>query len=109
MSECLHRNVVRWWQTDTEPPQPVFLWSCRECHQRFEPLREPAARLDSTKEAMVDPDYHWRRIDEAPLGVKVQLLTEGGVAIHGSLTAGSRAAGHFRGWTPLPKRPGWML
>lgn len=108
MTECLHRNVVRWWTKEPDT-QPVDLWSCRECDLQFEPIREQAARLDGTRSAMVDPDYHWRSIHDAPLGVKIQLLTEGGVAIHGSLTAGSRASGHFLGWTPLPKRPEWML
>lgn len=108
MTECLHRNVHRLW-TKGPDTQPVDLWTCRACNLCFEPLREQAARLDSTKEAMVDPDYRWRPIDDAPLGVKIQLLQQGGVAIHGSLTARDRSSGHYLGWTPLPKRPEWML
>lgn len=65
-------------------------------------------RLDSTKTAVVDHDYFWRPIADAPLGAKLQLLTEGGVAIHGKLTLRDRASGHYLGWTPLPKIPASM-
>ena len=62
-------------------------------------------RLDSTRTAMIDPEYFWRPIGEAPLGVKLQLLTQGGVAIHGKLTRREREEGFYLGWTPLPKIP----
>ena len=62
-------------------------------------------RLDSTKTAFVDDEYFWRPISTAPLGAKLQLLTQGGVAIHGKLNARDRASGHYLGWTPLPKIP----
>ena len=65
-------------------------------------------RLDSTKTAFVDDAYFWRPISDAPLGAKLQLLTEGGVAIHGVLTARDKASGFYVGWTPLPKRPEGM-
>lgn len=65
-------------------------------------------KLDNTKTAYVDDSYFWKPIDTAPLGAKLQLLTEGGVAIHGILTARDRASGHYRGWTPLPKIPEGM-
>lgn len=65
-------------------------------------------RLDSTRTAMVDDSYFWQPIRTAPLGVKLQLLTDGGVAIHGKLTNRDRAAGFYKGWTPLPKIPPQM-
>lgn len=45
-------------------------------------------RLDNTRTAAVDPDYYWRPIATAPLGAKLQLLTLGGVAVHGKLVRG---------------------
>ena len=33
----------------------------------------------------VDPNYHWRDMSSCPIGVKVQLLTIGGIATHGRL------------------------
>lgn len=57
------------------------------------------------KDYVVDPDYFWRPIATAPLGVKVQLLTEGGVAIHGKLNSRDIREGWYKGWTPLPKIP----
>lgn len=62
-------------------------------------------RLDSTRTAMVDDTYYWRPIDTAPLGEKLQLLTQGGVAIHGKLNRRDLTSGHYLGWTPLPKIP----
>lgn len=61
--------------------------------------------LDSTKSASVDPDYFWRPMNTCPLGVKVQLLNDGGVAVHGKWAGKDD---QWRGWTPLPKIPGWM-
>lgn len=62
-------------------------------------------RLNSSRAAMVDQDYYWRPLCDAPLGVKVQLLTGGGVAVHGKLTRRDVADAWYRGWTPLPKVP----
>lgn len=39
MSECQHIKVQRWFRTDTDPPEPVYLWACVECHRRFEPIQ----------------------------------------------------------------------
>lgn len=50
----------------------------------------------------VDPDYYWRDMVDAPLGVKVQLLNPGGVAVYGEVTANTRHL--FNGWAPLPKK-----
>ena len=54
----------------------------------------------------VDPDYHWRPMDTCPIGVKVQLLTKGGIATHGRLghTLGSSSPHEYQGWTPVPKK-----
>lgn len=62
-------------------------------------------KLDSTKEAVVDPDYYWRSMDTCPLGSKVQLLNPGGVAAYGKW-AGKEDC--WLGWAPLPKKPEWM-
>lgn len=60
---------------------------------------------NSAKDYVVDPDYYWRPISTVPLGKKVQLLTAGGVAIHGILTLKDIKEGWYKGWTPLPKIP----
>lgn len=49
--------------------------------------------------AAVDQDYFWIPIDSCPHGVKVQLLSQGGVAIHGHYYGGK----FYTHWTPLPK------
>ena len=65
-------------------------------------------RLDKTNVAAVDENYYWRPIETAPLGAKLQLLTQGGVAIHGKLNRRDRDEGFYLGWTPLPNRPEGM-
>jgi len=57
------------------------------------------------KTYVVDPDYFWRDISTCPVGRKVQLLTQGGVAVHGTLTAKDVKERWYKGWTPLPKIP----
>ena len=54
----------------------------------------------------VDPNYHWRDMSSCPIGVKIQLLTKGGIATHGRLghTLGSSSPDQYLGWTPLPKK-----
>lgn len=54
----------------------------------------------------VDHAYFWRPMATCPPGVKVQLLTTGGVAVYG--TAGPRAISYLA-WAPLPKRPLWLI
>ena len=63
-------------------------------------------RQDSSHTAIVDYEYFWRDMDSCPIGRKVQLLTTGEVAVHGSIT--NKTKGDFLGWTPLPKIPSWM-
>lgn len=53
-------------------------------------------------EVAVDPDYFWRPMDHStPRGVKLQLLSKGGVATHGQWDGKDT---FWEGWTPLPKR-----
>lgn len=53
-------------------------------------------------EVAVDPDYFWRPMDHStPRGVKLQLLSKGGVATHGQWDGRDT---FWEGWTPLPKR-----
>ena len=63
-------------------------------------------KLTSDGAAAVDQDYFWRRMESCPLGAKVLLLTDGGVAIFGNV--GTQTRRNFKGWAPLPKRPNWM-
>lgn len=64
-------------------------------------------KLTSDRAAAVDQDYYWRRMETCPLGAKVLLLNDGGVAIFGLVSTHTR--GSFKGWAPLPKKPEWML
>ena len=58
------------------------------------------ATLNRDRTVAVDPDYYWQPMRTAPLGVKVQLLGGGGVAVYGQCT---RADTFWQGWAPLPK------
>jgi hypothetical protein len=62
-------------------------------------------KITSDKVAAVDQDYFWRPLHTCPLSAKVQLLTEGGVAVYGQYAPGT---GGYVGWAPLPKKPEWM-
>ncbi len=57
--------------------------------------------LDSTHQAAVDREYHWRSMSTCPPGTKVQLLTGYGCAIYGQWNGRDTA---FEGWAPLPTR-----
>lgn len=59
-------------------------------------------KLNHTESIAVDVKYHWQSIKKAPIGVKLQLLTIGGVAVHGVLTQSNK--NHFIAFTPLPKK-----
>lgn len=50
--------------------------------------------------AAVDPDYYWRDLP-APRGVKLQLLTEQGVAVYGKWDPTDT---DIINWAPVPKR-----
>jgi hypothetical protein len=45
-------------------------------------------KITSDKAAAVDQDYFWRPLHTCPLSAKVQLLTEGGVAVYGQYSPG---------------------
>jgi hypothetical protein len=62
-------------------------------------------KITSDRAAAVDQDYFWRPLHTCPLSAKVQLLTEGGVAVYGQYSPGF---GGYLGWAPLPKKPSWM-
>lgn len=57
-------------------------------------------RTDSTRTAAVDPDYYWRPMSSCPVGSKVQLLGQGGVAAYGKWNGKDN---FWQGWAPLPK------
>jgi len=58
--------------------------------------------IDSTRAAVIDPNYCWQPMGTCPMGVKVQLLNPGGVAVYGAISAKDRK--NFIGWAALPKR-----
>jgi hypothetical protein len=52
--------------------------------------------------AAVAASYYWMRCGAGtPIGVKLQLLTKGGVAIYGQYKTGDK---DFTHWAPLPRR-----
>ena len=58
-------------------------------------------KLNGTGEVAVDTSYFWNEdMKTCPLGAKVQLLGQGGVATHGQY----KGEPFWVGWTPLPKR-----
>lgn len=59
-------------------------------------------KLNSDAHVAVATDYFWLPMQDAPRGVKLQLLTRGGVAVHGQVSSDN--ASGFTGWTPLPQR-----
>ena len=61
-----------------------------------------SAAFNRDRTVAVDPDYYWRPMSTAPIGVKVQLLGAGGVATYGHYARGDT---FWRGWAPLPKLP----
>lgn len=56
--------------------------------------------IDSTGVAAVDQNYFWQPINTCPLGVKVQLLGKGGVAMYGQYSVRDTFYTH---WCPLPR------
>ena len=61
-------------------------------------------KLTNDKAAAVDQGYYWRPLETCPLSAKVQLLTNGGIAVYGQFNGQPG----YLGWAPLPKRPEWM-
>ena len=59
-------------------------------------------KINSAGTAAVAEAYYWMPCGvDTPIGVKLQLLTKGGVAIYGNYTRGMHWATH---WAPLPRR-----
>jgi hypothetical protein len=56
-------------------------------------------KINTTDRVAVDHDYYWQPIETCPLGVKVQLLGKGGVAVYGQRDR----SGWWTHWAPLPK------
>ena len=61
-------------------------------------------KISSDGAACVDHDYYWRKLETAPQGVKVQLLSRFGVAAYGSVTGTTIEDGFWIAWAPLPKK-----
>lgn len=59
-------------------------------------------KVNNDASVAVATDYYWLPMDTCPLGVKVQLLNAGDVAIYGQYNGKNK---EWRGWAPLPKKP----
>jgi len=62
-----------------------------------------AYKLTADRSVAVDTRNEWQSMVTCPLGVKVQLLNPGGVAVYGKVSAKDRSS--WLGWHPLPRRP----
>ncbi|MEN9317344.1 MAG: hypothetical protein RIS35_3737 [Pseudomonadota bacterium] len=60
-------------------------------------------KLTADRTVAVDTRNEWQPMSTCPLGVKVQLLNPGGVAVYG--TVSGRDRGMWGGWHPIPRRP----
>lgn len=56
----------------------------------------------STSNVAVDQAYYWQPMSSCPLGCKVQLLTQNGVAVYGVVN--KQQLFLYDGWAALPKR-----
>lgn len=61
--------------------------------------------LNAERTVAVDKGYPWQPMKDCPVGVKVQLLNPGGVAVYGQWNGRDKI---WRGWAPLPYIPDWM-
>lgn len=65
-------------------------------------LNHPTHHVNASQTVAVAASYYWMPCGEAtPIGVKLQLLTKGGVAIYGQYKTGDK---DFTHWAPLPRR-----
>ena len=62
-----------------------------------------SVKPDSTRTAIIDPNYFYQPIETVPLGKKVLLLTKGRVAVLGHINRDDMK--YYLGWSPLPKIP----
>lgn len=58
-------------------------------------------RLNFDRTVAIDTQVSFYPIDDCPMGVKVQLLTIGGVATYGIINH-PKDADSFQGWRPVP-------
>lgn len=58
-------------------------------------------KVSSDGKVAVDPLVQFYPIDSVPTGLKVQLLTDGGVTVYGIIEKASSTSG-YQGWRPVP-------
>lgn len=63
------------------------------------------SEVSTHRRVAVDQGYFWRPLGTCPTGIKVQLLTDGGVAVYGLYSTRSEG---FVAWAPLPNVPKWL-
>jgi hypothetical protein len=61
----------------------------------------PVVVLDSSAEVAVDKFYHFQPMNTCPIGVKVQLLGDGGVAVYSQYNGKDT---FWQGWAPVPTK-----
>jgi hypothetical protein len=59
-------------------------------------------KLNSDHSVAVDTRNEWQSMQHCPVGVKVQLLGSGGVAVYGTWNGRDD---FWQGWHPIPARP----
>lgn len=59
-------------------------------------------KLNSDRSTAVDTRNEWLPMSTCPLGVKVQLLNPGGIAVYGTFNGRDP---QWQGWHPVPRRP----
>lgn len=58
-------------------------------------------KLNATKTVAVSTVVYWQEMESCPIGVKVALLGEGGVALFGTYRKGDKG---WQGWAAVPAR-----
>lgn len=61
--------------------------------------------ITTHRQVAVDQGYFWQPLHTCPLGSKVQLLTDAGVAVYGTYACGREG---YIAWAPLPNKPEWL-
>lgn len=62
-------------------------------------------RINADRTVAVAEDYEWQPMTSCPIGVKVQLIGKGRVAVYGQWDGKEQ---FWLGWAPAPKIPDWM-